>query len=157
MNRNKKITLFILIMVGVIIPFIPTIVVIEMFFLLIPFGFIFLGTLIYLLICFFYKKKGIRNALFIFSILPTFILTQLLSVLTVHKIQKYRSQTFIDELKKHKERTGEYPESFYMPLGIYYKRMPKKEYFNLEYSRGFMVTQKFDSKSEKWETIGWND
>lgn len=146
-----------LIIIGIIIPFVPSIVVIEMFFLLIPLGLIFLGTLTYLLICVYNKNKNTKNAVFAFSIVPTFILTQFLAGQAVDKIQKYRSQTIIVELNKLKEQTGEYPESFSIPLGINYKRLTKGEGFKLEFSRGFMVTEKFYSETEIWESVGWND
>ncbi|MEO9076144.1 MAG: hypothetical protein ABI263_02500, partial [Gelidibacter sp.] len=73
MKNSKIIIIFVTILIGIVVPFIPSIVVIEMFFLLVPFVVFGIATLIYLLVSFANKKMNSQKALFVFSILPIFI------------------------------------------------------------------------------------
>jgi len=128
-----------------------------MFFLLIPFSIIFVVTLIYLIVSLLNKKLNNRKEIFIFSILPIFIISQLISGFTVEKIQRLRSNHIISEIEKIKTETGIFPEKYDLVMGIEYIRMKNKDSFVIKYSRGFMVTEKYDSKNKNWKSYGWND
>ena len=154
---NWKIILFGTFIVGLILSFIPAFTVIELFLLLIPFSIIFIVTVIYLIVSLFYNKQNGRKALFIFSIIPIFILSQLVSEFTVDKIQRVRSEIIIKEIQKIKTETGNYPEQYDILLGIEYRKLDNKNTFEISYSRGFMVTEKFDSEKNNWNSYGWND
>jgi hypothetical protein len=157
MNRNKKIALLIIILIGIVVPFIPSLTVIEMFFLLIPFAIIFVVTLIYLIISLIDENTDTRKALFIFSILPIFIISQIVSGFTVDKIQRVRSNRIISELEQIKSENGILPEKYDLIAGIEYIRMKDNEHFIIKYSRGFMVTEKYESENKNWKSYGWND
>ncbi len=157
MNRNKKIFLISVLLFGLVVPFIPSFIVIEMFFLLIPFAIVFAVTLIYLIVSLLNKQMDSRKALLAFSILPTFILAQLLAGFSVDKIQKFRSNQIITDLEQIKNETGILPEHYELIAGIKYTRLNDKEHFKLEYSRGFMVTEKYYSDIGNWKSYGWND
>ena len=157
MNRNKKIFLISVLLFGLVVPFIPSLIVIEMFFLLIPFALVFAVTLIYLIVSLLNKQIDSRKAIFVFSILPTFILAQLLSGFSVDKIQRFRSNQIIAELNQIKVKTGILPEQYESVAGIEYTRLNDNEHFVIEYSRGFMVTEKYYSENGNWESYGWSD
>ncbi|WP_073153730.1 hypothetical protein [Mesonia phycicola] len=157
MNQNKKIALFIIILIGFIVPFIPALTIIEMFYLLIPFGIVFITTLIYLIVSLLNKNMDSRKALFVFSLLPIFILAQILSGFTVDKVQRFRSENIISEVENLKTETGVYPEKINAPLGIEYIRMRDKKSYVVFYSRGFMVKEKYQSEYNHWKSYGWND
>lgn len=157
MNRNKKLILISILLFGLLVPFIPTLAIIEMFFLLIPFAIVFGVTLIYLIVSFLNKIIDSRKAIFAFSILPTFILAQLLAGFSIDKIQRFRSDQIIAELEKIKKDTGTLPDQYALTGGIKYTRLNNEEYFKLEYSRGFMVTEKYYSDNKNWKSYGWND
>jgi hypothetical protein len=128
-----------------------------MFFLLIPFAIIIGATFIYLIVSFFKKNINSNTALFSFSIIPIFVLTQLLSGYSVDKIQRNRSENIINEIQEIRKITGAYPVNYRSPLGIDYELSKDKNSFVLSYSRGFMVTEKYDSKNDEWKDYGWND
>lgn len=157
MKRNKKIFLISVLLFGLVVPFIPSLTVIEMFFLLIPFAIVFAVTLIYLIVSLLNKQMNFRKALFAFSILPTFILAQILAGFSVDKIQRFRSKKIITELEKIKNETGVLPEQYELIAGLKYTRLNDQEHFKLEYSRGFMVTEKYYSDNGNWKSYGWND
>ena len=98
MNSDKKIFLIVVLLSGLVVPFIHTIIIIEVFVLLIPFALIFAASLIYLVLSLFFKKMDTKLAIFAFSIIPIFILAQLLSSFSVDKIQRLRSENIIAEL-----------------------------------------------------------
>ena len=149
--------LLIIILIGLVVPFIPALTVIEMFFLLIPFAIIFIVTLIYLIVGLLNKKLNNRKAIFVFSILPIFIISQLVSGFVVDKIQRLRSSRIISEIEQIKTETGTFPEKYDATAGIEYIRMKNKDSFVIKYSRGFMVTEKYDSENNNWRSYGWND
>lgn len=157
MKRNKKIFLISVLLFGLVVPFIPSLTVIEMFFLLIPFAIVFVVTLIYLIVSLLNKQMNSRKALFAFSILPTFILVQILAGFSVDKIQRFRSEKVITELEKIKNETGVLPEQYELIAGLKYTILNDQEHFKLEYSRGFMVTEKYYSDNGNWKSYGWND
>ncbi|WP_299223371.1 hypothetical protein [uncultured Aquimarina sp.] len=157
MSWIKKIAIFTIVLIGIIVPFIPSFIVIEMFFLLIPFGIIFVVTLIYLIISLLSKNVNTRKALFVFSILPIFIISQIVSGFTVDKIQRLRSNRIITEIEKLKSETGVLPEKYELIAGIEYIKLKDNKHFIIKYSRGFMVTEKYDSENTNWRSYGWND
>ena len=157
MKRYKKIFLISVLLFGLVVPFIPSLTVIEMFFLLIPFAIVFVVTLIYLIVSLLNKQMNSRKALFAFSILPTFILVQILAGFSVDKIQRFRSEKVITELEKIKNETGVLPEQYELIAGLKYTILNDQEHFKLEYSRGFMVTEKYYSDNGNWKSYGWND
>jgi len=157
MVRNRKIVLFIIGSIGLIVPFIPYFVIFEFFFLLIPYFIIFIGTLTYLLISLFNKQFNTKTAIFIFLIVPVFIISQLASGQLVDKIQRLRSNKIIFQVESIKTKTGHYPEEYNLIAGIEYYKTNKEESFVLKYSRGFMITEKYFSKYNHWGSYGWND
>jgi hypothetical protein len=157
MKQNRRIILLSIVLIGIIVPFVPSLTVIEMFFLLIPFIIIFVVTLTYLIMSLLNKKRNTGKALFIFLILPIFILSQIISGFTVDKIQRLRSNRVISELEKIKSKNEILPEKYELIAGIEYIKMKDNEHFTIKYSRGFMVTEKYDSKNKNWRSYGWND
>jgi predicted PurR-regulated permease PerM len=157
LKLNEKVIYVVLVIIGLVVPFIPLLDVIETFFLLIPFAVIFIVTLIYLTVSLINKNINRRKAVIVFSLLPTFIFSQFLSVFIVHNIQKFRCQQIISEVEEHKTKTGEFPEEIKIPLGIEYILMKDKKSFQISYSRGFMVTERYYSNDKDWTSYGWND
>ena len=155
---NKKIPLINLITIvfGIITPFIDYFVVVEMFFLLIPFGIILFLSIIVLIINLIKYKKEIlkQTSTKLTLIIPLFLLSQITAGSLVDKIQSFRSERIIKSLEKNKER---YPDFYYTNFGIEYKKARDENHFELKYSRGFMVDEKYDSKIKKWKSYGWND
>jgi hypothetical protein len=157
MLQNKRsLILLIVFIAGTITPFIPPFVAVEMFFLLMPFGLIFLFTLIHLINSLIIKSN-FRKAIFIFSLLPIFISSQLLSGASVGKAQRFRSKYFIADLERINNEKGDFPTEFEPSWGITYRKVKNERAFLLEYSRGFMVTEKYDSRLTEWRNNGWND
>lgn len=157
MTLRKKILLLITFLLGILIPFIPELVVIEAFFLLIPLALAFLITLILLILDLFDKDKNKFDALFSFSIIPIFIFAQFFSGLLVDKIQKIRCNKIISDIQTKKRETEIFPESYKNYLGIHYKKLQNERGFELSYERGFMVTEVYSSENGLWKSYGWND
>jgi hypothetical protein len=153
---NKKIIIGAIILLGLIFPFIPTLTSIEIF-LLIPFAIVFVLTFMYFVVAWLKKKDNRHQALFVFLILPIFISSQILSVLTVNKLQRIRSDRIVKELYDLKAKNGSFPESYVTAVGIEYQKSTERDSFELSYSRGFMMTEKFDSDTKEWNSNGWND
>ena len=157
---NKKLTFFqgiylIIIILGIIIPFIDSAVVVEMFLLIIPFGIIlFFSLIIFIINLIKYKKQILKQtSTKLIFIIPLFLFTQITSGFLVNKIQDFRSERIINLLEKKNEN---YPDSFNTSFGIEYKKINANQ-FELKYSRGFMVDEKYDSKNKLWKSYGWND
>lgn len=152
-----KISIISMVAFGLIYPFIPSLVVIEFFYLMIPLGIAFIVGILYLLFCIFIKTIRTKRTMLVFSIIPIFIISQFISAFTVDKIQKLRSEYVIKEIKQINKDTGEFPEQYAIRLGITYKTLDGGERFKISYSRGFMVTEKYYSDMDKWKSYGWND
>ena len=120
MNRNKKIALFIIIVIGIFVPFIDSVLIFEMFFLFIPLAIIFFLTFIYLIISLINKNLNTRKALFVFSIVPIFIISQLTSDFAFDRFQRFRVKRAIAEIEKSKDKTGEFPKNIDLRMGIEY-------------------------------------
>lgn len=157
MKKSKMILVFVTFLIGIIVPFIPYLVVIEMFFLMIPFVIIGIATLIYLILSFANKKLNSKKALFVFSILPIFIISQLTSCFVVDKIQRFRSNQVIAKIEQLKSKNGIVPDKYELIAGLEYTKMKGDENYVIKYSRGFMVTEKYNSENKYWRSCGWND
>lgn len=157
MSRNRKVSLLIIVLIGVIIPFVSALVIIELFFLVIPFTIVFILTLMLLITSLFSKSFNFLTSLFVFSILPIFIFSQLASGFTVDKIQRFRSSQIIKEIENIQAEKGLLPIKYEIRLGIKYVKAKEVEKFDLNYSRGFLVTERYDSGTKKWKSYGWND
>ena len=152
-----SIILSLIIVLGIITPFIPFFTIIEVFYLLLPFTLIFIGSSIYLIASLGDKEVNTKGAILKFLFLPIFILTQLLAVFVVDRIQRYKSEKLIAEVEYLKKESGKFPSKYSSPLGIKYESLELDKGFIVEYSRGFMVTKKYDSRINKWKSYGWND
>ncbi|RDC64235.1 hypothetical protein AHMF7616_02847 [Adhaeribacter pallidiroseus] len=109
-NYNKRrLLLFTVFLFGIVVPFIPSLAIIEAFFLIIPFAIIFILTLVYLLLNFFIGNTNTNKVLFIFSILPTFIVSQIFAVFVVDKVQRFRSEEIIQKVHQIKNSQGAAP------------------------------------------------
>lgn len=156
MTLKKKIILFITFAFGILIPFVPELAVIEVFFLLIPLALAFLITLIILILNLREERQSRNNAVFTFSVIPIFILSQLFSELLVDKIQKVRCEKIIEEIQVENSQTGKLPENYVVSFGIDYKKLNIQE-FELSYERGFMITETYNSEERKWKSYSWNN
>lgn len=157
MNQRKKISLLIIFLIGLVVPFIPAVMFLELFFLVVPFVILFTVSLIYLVVSHLKKQTDRRKALFNFLLLPTFIIAQVLGGFSVDQIQRWRSDQIISDLNQIKLKTGKMPEKYEPSLGIKYTKLNDEKHFKLEYSRGFMVTEKYNSENGNWKSYGWND
>jgi hypothetical protein len=154
MNKAQKITLLIIFLLGIISPFISLLTVlfiVNIFFIMLCA----IIAIIYLVTTFFGNKSNRKEALFFSTLIPFLMLSQLLAVFTVHKIQKNRSETLIAEIEVIKKNTGHFPETYETPLGIQYKKV--SDVFEIQYSRGFFVTERYTFINKTWNSFGWND
>ena len=156
-KMSKKLLLFVTVIAGLIIPFVPALTIIEVFYLLIPFALAFIVSLVCLLFSLISTGVSTRKTLFIFSILPSFILSQIASGMIVNKIQRLRSEEVIKDVEKIYFETKGLPEQHDTSLGIHYQRFKEKTGFKISYSSGFMVTEIYNSNDKTWESLGWND
>ncbi|MBW8521790.1 hypothetical protein K0U91_04835 [Chryseobacterium chendengshani] len=122
MKKNPYNLIFIsVIVLGTIAPFISYFIVVQMFFLLIPFGVILLISLLLFIINFIkYNIKVFKlRSTKIIIILPVFLFIQMLSTYSVDKIQKLRSEQIITKLENSKNI---YPNSLDTTFGIKYNK-----------------------------------
>jgi ABC-type multidrug transport system permease subunit len=161
MSKNKirylVLTLSIF-LIGIVIPFIPALHMFEIFILSMPILICFSMCLLLLPVALISKnKKGIKFLSLFLSLILLFISSQLLSGYTVEKYQKYRCNKLIKELDTFKNTNDYYPENLKKSIiGIEYSLLEKDEY-ELAFECGFFVTEKFNSKQDKWERRGFND
>ena len=148
MTFKQKIVLFTTFLIGIVVPFVPELVVIEFFFLIIPFAIAFIITSIILIITLFEKNRNRGGALFSFLIIPVFVLSQFISGFVVDKLQRIRCESIINEIAKNK--TESLPEKYELSFGIEYKKLNQDEGFLLKYSRGFLVTETYNSQNKSW-------
>ena len=144
------------IILGLITPFIDSFVVIQMFYLLIPFGIILIFSLLIFVINLIklHKKIFTKKSTFLALIIPIFLLSQVISTVSIDPIQRFRSQKIINELEK---KHSDYPETLDLNFGIKYKKIKNENNFELEYNRGFFVREVYQSELKKWASFGWND
>ncbi|MCH5719925.1 hypothetical protein [Niabella hibiscisoli] len=56
-----------------------------------------------------------------------------------------------------KTETGKVPENLATSFGIKYTKLAHTQDFTVSYSRGFTVTEKYESHLQNWRSYGWND
>jgi hypothetical protein len=143
--------------VGAIVPFFDFLVVIELFFLLIPIAIFYVGTIAYLVLSLLIRKLNTKKAFYLACIGPVFVASQLISTYTVDKIQRCRAEALIHELMSTMATTGKLPTCHDTPLGISFLKLDHENDFEVSYSRGFMVTEVYSSSTKTWKNYGWND
>ncbi|WP_088656332.1 hypothetical protein [Geofilum rhodophaeum] len=153
----KKYILLVLVLFGLILPFIDYLTIIEMFFLLIPFAIIVGASFIYWIVSLFNHKLNSKQSFYFFLIIPIFILTQLFSAFSVDRVQLIRSIKIIKAVEEKIKVEGKIPDTFDTKFGIEYKKSERDNKYEIRYSRGFMVTERYDSDTKKWRSYGWND
>jgi len=144
-NTNLFLLQLIAIGIGIYFPF-SKYAVIE-FFLILPIAIIFLisGILFFSITSEKYKEFKILASIF-----PLFIIAQIFSVVTVHSIQKFRSNLIIQDLQEIQINNGNFPDNYEVSFGIKYKLLNDKKSFSIKYSRGFLVTERYYSKENNW-------
>jgi hypothetical protein len=120
-DRILRIVIITLFLIGSVFPFSVDLVVIEMFYLLLPLIIIFLASLIYLIISIFNKFVSVRTAFYIFLLVPTFFISQLISRFSVDRIQRFRSEILITDIENFKKNNGVFPDNYETPMGIYFE------------------------------------
>ena len=157
-NKSKLWSLIFLTItvVGAVTPFIDYFVVIQMFYLLIPFGIILIfSALTFVINLIKFKKNVFKQNLTLYAlIIPTFLTSQIISTFFIDKIQRFRSEKIISKLE---DNQSEYPKTLNSNFGIKYMKLKNENTFELEYNRGFFVREVYQSKDKKWESFGWND
>jgi len=157
LKKNIYNFIFLLVIIlGIITPFIDYFVAIQMFYLLIPCGVILLVSIFLFIYNLLRHKQNIfrHTSTKIILILPAFLFMQILSTYAVDKIQRFRSEQIIRNLVHNKNY---YPNSTHKTLGIEYKKSPNSIHFEIKYERGFFVREIYDSQKKSWESYGWND
>jgi len=143
-------------LMGIIVPFVPALHMVEIFILSIPILICLSMCLLLLPVALISKnKKGIKILGLSTSLIILFISSQLLSSYTVEKYQKYRCNKLINELETFKNTNNYYPEHLRKPIkGVKYSLLEKDGY-ELSFECGFFVTEIFYSKQGKWERHGF--
>jgi len=159
MSKNKKRYLVLILsvfLIGIIVPFVPALHMVEIFILSIPILICLSMCLLLLPVALISKnKKGIKILGLSTSLIILFISSQLLSSYTVEKYQKYRCNKLINELETFKNTNNYYSENLRKPIkGVKYSLLKKNEY-ELSFECGFFVTEIFYSKQGKWERHGF--
>ncbi len=143
--------------IGLVTPFIDSLVIIELYFLILPMVIIFVISLILLIIFIFTSYRNLKLPLYSCLVILTFILAQLASVFMVHKVQRFRSQRLIEDIEAVIHIKGKIPDSYGVNWGIEYKKIDSQKKFTIRYSRGFMVVEVYSSDSKTWQSQGWMD
>ena len=136
MKINIKWITFFIITLGIIMPFSDYFVAIEAFFLLIPFGAVFLFSFVLFIInLIIYKRNTFskRSSLIVF-VIPLFLLPQLGSVFLVSKIQRIRSENIISKI----ENNIESPNYIDTTFGLKFLKTENENKYIIEYKRGFL-------------------
>lgn len=157
--KNKSIRIGFAIVIfafGTIVPFVDYLVVIETFYLLIPFAILFLGSSIYLITSLF-KTMHSKNALFTACLVTVFVVSQFISTYAVDKIQRFRAELLIKEMESAITTTGGLPNNYDTSFGIGFQKIDNQNNFKISYSKGFMVSQVYVSTIKSWRSYGWND
>jgi hypothetical protein len=137
---------------GVVIPFIDYLVVVEVFYLGIPFLLLLFTSLAYLAGRLFLRKRNEGNRLFLAFIFPLVICSQFVATYLVGKVQRYRSEEIIRQIKVSNRVPGDREA-----LGIKIENDLKSNSFIVSYTRGFMTRDVYDDSSKTWRSLGWND
>ena len=155
-NKIVIIVFFLTIIFGSTSPFWDSFVVIEVFFGVIPLLLLLLISFVLIIINSISKNKKISDSIISFLI-PIFIATQITSTFLVDKLQKFRSESLIEELHLIQKQKKKLPENIETPTGIKYHKIKGEETFVISFSRGFLITEKYYSDEDKWRSYGWND
>ena len=155
-NKIVIIAFFLAIIFGFIAPFWDSFVVIEVFFGFIPLLLLLLVSLVLIAINSLSKDKKISDSI-ISLLIPFFILAQITSTFLIDKLQKFRSESLIEELHLIQKQKKKLPENIETPTGIKYHKIKGEETFIISFSRGFLITEKYYSDEDKWRSYGWND
>lgn len=155
-NKIVIIVFFLTIIFGSTSPFGDSFVVIEAFFGVIPLLLLLLISFVLIIINSISKNKKISDSIISFLI-PIFIATQITSTFLVDKLQKFRSESLIEELHLIQKQKKKLPENIETPTGIKYHKIKGEETFVISFSRGFLITEKYYSDEDKWRSYGWND
>ena len=152
---KNKYFIWIIIVLGIITPFIGYAVVVEMFFLLIPFGIILtISSLLFIINITKYKKNVFKQkSTLIFSLLPIFLISQVVSTFAFDKIQRFRSNSIIKKIEEKEIRITSTPTKNF---GIEYYKLKNND-FVVQYNRGFFVREKYYDEEKQWKSYGWND
>jgi hypothetical protein len=153
----NKIVLAIVLVLGMVFPFVPFLVMIELFVLLIPMVMAFVLITLFLLGSYWQKESKPKGLWFAFAVIPVFILTQLVTVVIVNQVQRFRSESLITQIEHIEKQTGEFPAHYSTILGIQYVKMENQNNFSIEYERGFMVREAYYHDNKTWTSKGWND
>jgi hypothetical protein len=156
-NRNIRVGFAIAIFAfGTIVPFVDYLVVIQIFYLLIPFSILFLGSLIYLIVSLFSRTMRSSNLLYIACLVPVFIVSQFISTYAVDKIQRYKAELLIKKMESV-TTAGGLPNNYDTSFGIEFQKLDNQDNFKISYPSGFMVREVYDSSVKSWKSYGWND
>ncbi len=155
-RQNIIITTCIL-MVGMVLPFIDYLVVIEVFYLLIPMTILFLASVAMLIYYLIRDKSRLKKSILYIISIPTFMTGQFISTWTVNKVQRHRSEYAIKEIQTFITQTGHLPDDYPTTFGIKFSKLDSIDEFKISYSRGFMVTENYYSKEKIWKSVGWRD
>ena len=155
-NKIVIIVFFLTIIFGSTTPFWDSFAVIEVFFWVIPLLLLLLISFVLIIINFISKNKKISDSI-ISLLIPFFIATQITSTFLVDKLQKFRSESLIEELHLIQKQKKKLPENIETPTGIKYHKIKGEETFVISFSRGFLITEKYYSDEDKWRSYGWND
>lgn len=155
-NKIVIIVFFLTIIFGSTSPFWDSFVVIEAFFGVIPLLLLLLISFVLIIINSISKNKKISDSI-ISLLIPFFIATQITSTFLVDKLQKFRSESLIEELHLIQKQKKKLPENIETPTGIKYHKIKGEETFVISFSRGFLITEKYYSDEDKWRSYGWND
>lgn len=159
--RNRQYVIWallaILCLLGFYIPFNPTLVILQFFYFLIPLLIVFILSLLFLIGCLFFNRSTLKRAWFPASIIPLFIASQILSVVFVDRLQRFRSNRLIAKIQSAQTISGKLPPSHELWPGIQFTRQKDERNFKVEYTRGFLVTEEYLSLNKSWISRGWND
>lgn len=150
--RNSKILLFASFILGTIVPFVDYLVIIETFYLLIPFAILFIVSIVFILVQLIFVKQKNKRVLLLAFVMPILVLSQLIAGFTVDKIQRVRAEQLIKKIESKGITAVED-----LPLGLLVSKDQHNDFFRISYSRGFMVREVYDSGSKTWTSEGWND
>lgn len=161
LNKNLRMTIklkhfiWLIMILGIMTPFISHAVVVQMFFLLIPFGIILIVSLPIFIFNILKYKKNVRKqqSTLILCLLPIFLISQIVSTFTVDKIQRFRTNQIIEKIREKKMTINSSPIKNF---GIEYYTLRGTD-FIVQYNRGFLVTEKYYDEEKEWKSYGWND
>lgn len=149
--RNRIIVLALAFLIGSIIPFIDALVVAQMFYLIIPLALLAILSIAFLIYLLFQRKKN-YDTLFLALVVPVLLVAEITVPAIVNAVQRYRAEQLVASIKG-----GHLPRREDGTFGLYVETQEGSDFFSLQYSRGFMVREVYDSQTRRWTSYGWND